>query len=55
LLVALSSHWLWDHHEFYPSRLPGYPVPELASAAVIKGGWLATNSLTLLISLAGTG
>ena len=39
--------------EFYPSRLPGYPVPEFASAAVIKGGWLATNSLTLLVSLVG--
>jgi hypothetical protein len=51
--VALSGYWLWDHHEFYPSRLPGYPIPELASAAVIKGGWLATNSLTMLISLVG--
>ena len=38
--VALSGLWLWDHHEFYPSRLPGYPVPEFASAAVIKGGRL---------------
>lgn len=51
--VALSGYWLWDHHEFYPSRLPGYPVHELASAAVIKGGWLATNSLTALVSLGG--
>lgn len=51
--MALSGLWLWDHHEFYPSRLPGYPVPELASAAVIKGGALATNSLTMLVSLAG--
>jgi hypothetical protein len=51
--VALSGHWLWDHGEFYPSRLPGYPVHELASAAVIKGGWLATNSLTLAVSLLG--
>src|SRR5262245_57284411 len=51
--VALSGYWLWDHHEFYPSRLPGYPVHEFASAAVIKGGWLATNSLTVLVSLIG--
>jgi hypothetical protein len=51
--VALSGLWLWDHHEFYPSRLPGYPLPELASAAVIKGGPLATNSLTMLVSLVG--
>lgn len=51
--VALSGYWLWDHREFYPSRLPGYPVPELASAAVIQGGWLATNLLTVAVSLAG--
>jgi hypothetical protein len=51
--VALSGYWLWDHGEFYPSRLPGYPIPEYASAAVIKGGWLATNSMTLAVSLLG--
>lgn len=51
--VALTGNWLWDHHEFYPSRLPGYPVHEFASAAVIKGGWLATNSLTVLVSIVG--
>jgi|CXWL01.1.fsa_nt_gi hypothetical protein len=51
--VALSGYWLWDHQEFYPSRLPGYPIHELGTAAVIKGGWLATNSLTVLVSLVG--
>jgi len=51
--VALSAYWIRDHHEFCPSRLPGYPVHELASAAVIRGGWLATNTLTLLVSLIG--
>jgi hypothetical protein len=51
--IALTGYWLWDKHAFYPSRLPGYPVPELSYAAVIKGGWLATNSLTVLVSLAG--
>jgi hypothetical protein len=51
--VALSAYWLRGQHEFYPSRLPGYPIHELASAAVIRGGWLATNSLTLLVSLIG--
>jgi hypothetical protein len=51
--VAVSGYWLWEKGEFYPSRLPGYPIPELASAAVIKGGWLATNSLTVLVSLVG--
>lgn len=51
--VALTGYWFWDHHEFYPSRLPGYPLPEYASTLVIKGGWLATNSLTMLVSLLG--
>ncbi|MHB8376868.1 MAG: glycosyltransferase family protein [Dehalococcoidia bacterium] len=51
--IALSGYWLWDHHAFYPSRLPGYPVPELSYATIIKGGWLATNSLTVLVSLLG--
>jgi hypothetical protein len=51
--IALSGYWLWDQHEFYPSRLPGYPVPELSYAAVINGGWVATNSLTIAVSLLG--
>jgi len=51
--IALTDYWLWDHHAFYPSRLPGYPVPELGYAAVIKGGWIATNSLTVAVSLLG--
>src|SRR4051812_38781593 len=51
--IALSGYWLWDQHEFYPSRLPGYPVPELSYAAVVKGGWVATNSLTIAVSLVG--
>ena len=51
--IALSGYWLWDHHEFYPSRLPGYPVPELSYALVVKGGWVATNSLTIAVSLLG--
>jgi hypothetical protein len=51
--VAITGFWLWDHQEFYPSRLPGYPIHELGSATVIQGGWIATNSLTVLVSLAG--
>jgi hypothetical protein len=51
--IALSGYWLWDHGAYYPSRLPGYPVPELAYALVIPGGWLATNLLTVAVSLAG--
>ncbi|HYM15133.1 MAG TPA: hypothetical protein VEZ14_06205 [Dehalococcoidia bacterium] len=51
--IALSGWWLWDRHEFYPSRLPGYPVAELGFATVIKGGWVASNSLTIAVSLLG--
>ncbi len=51
--IALTGYWLWDKHEFYPSRLPGYPVPELAYASIVKGGWVATNMLTVFISLVG--
>lgn len=51
--VALSGYWMWEHGEFYPSRLPGYPLQEYASAAVFPGGHLATNGLTLLVSLLG--
>jgi hypothetical protein len=51
--IALTGWWLWDRHEFYPSRLPGYPVAELGFASVIKGGWVATNSLTIAVSLLG--
>ncbi len=51
--LALTGFWLWDHGEFYPSRLPGYPVPELGTALVVKGGYLATNSLTVIISIIG--
>jgi len=51
--VALSGLWLWEHGEFYPSRLPGYPLPELATALIVQGGPLWTNALTMLVSLAG--
>jgi hypothetical protein len=51
--IGLTGWWLWDRHEFYPSRLPGYPVAELGFASVIKGGWVATNSLTIAVSLLG--
>jgi hypothetical protein len=51
--IALTGWWLWKHHEFYPSRLPGYPLPELGYAAVVRGGWLATNSLAIAVSLLG--
>ncbi len=51
--VAITDRWLWAHHAYYPSRLPGYPVHELVSALLIPGGWLATNSATMVVSLVG--
>ncbi|HEY7801454.1 MAG TPA: hypothetical protein VIE40_02155 [Dehalococcoidia bacterium] len=51
--IALSGYWLWNHQEFYPSRLPGYPIPELSYAALFNGGWIATNALTVFVSLVG--
>lgn len=51
--VAITARWLWAHGEYLPSRLPGYPLHELTSALLIRGGWLATNTATMLVSLAG--
>lgn len=51
--VAITARWLWAHGEYLPSRLPSYPVHELASALVIGGGWLATNAATMAVSFAG--
>ncbi|MGB2694209.1 MAG: hypothetical protein WBD55_03360 [Dehalococcoidia bacterium] len=51
--VALTARYLWDHGDYYPSRLPGYPLHEFVTALFIKGGWIATNLSTVLISLVG--
>lgn len=51
--VALTAHYLWDHGEYWPSRLPGYPLHEFVTAALIRGGAPATNLSTVLASLAG--
>ncbi|HWQ28574.1 MAG TPA: hypothetical protein VNN12_06080 [Dehalococcoidia bacterium] len=51
--VALTANYLWDHGEYWPSRLPGYPLHEFVTAAFIKGGAPATNFSTVLASLAG--
>lgn len=51
--VALTAHYLWDHGEYWPSRLPGYPLHEFVTAAFIRGGAPATNLSTVLASLAG--
>ncbi len=51
--VALTANYMWDHAAYWPSRLPGYPLHEFATALFIKGGSVATNFSTVLVSLAG--
>lgn len=51
--VAISARYLWEHGQYFPSRLPGYPLYELITAALYPGGALVTNSSTLIVSFAG--
>ena len=51
--VALSAQHFWSEGEYLPSRLPGFPLHELVTAAVWEQGWVWTNLSTVLISLAG--
>jgi hypothetical protein len=51
--VAMSAHYLIEHGSYLPSRLPGYPVHDIAMAGLVWGGWTLTNTATLAISLAG--
>ncbi len=57
--VVLTANHLWSEGEYLPSRLPGYPLHELITAAGVKGGWIIeggwvwTNLSTVLISLVG--
>ncbi|HHH80529.1 MAG TPA: hypothetical protein ENL24_00815 [candidate division Zixibacteria bacterium] len=47
---AFDLHFLGYYH---PSRLPGYPLPELIDSILITQGWIATNLATSIISLLG--
>jgi hypothetical protein len=51
--VAMSARYLLAHAAYLPSRLPGYPVHDIAMAALIWGGWTLTNLATVAISLVG--
>jgi hypothetical protein len=56
--VALTARYLWLEGDYLPSRLPGYPLHELVTAALVGRHWLVapwvwTNLSTVLISLAG--
>jgi len=50
--MAEASHRIAVEHRYTTSRLPGYPVPEIAGAFVSHGGPPATNALTALMSAA---
>ena len=49
--VANSAFDLRYHGIYHASRFPGYPLPEFFNAFIIGSGWLATNGLTMLLSL----
>ncbi len=49
--VANSAFDLRYSHIYHTSRFPGYPVPEYFNSLIIDHGWLATNGLTMLLSL----
>ena len=51
-LVASSASTLWQTGQYFPSRLPGYPLYEVLMAPMIAlGGSFLSNTLTLLITL----
>ncbi len=49
--IANSAFDLRYHLTYHASRFPGYPVPEIFNALVIGWGWLATNTVTMILSL----
>lgn len=51
--VALTADQLWNEHSYWPSRLPGYPLHEVVTAAAIRWGWVWTNFSTVVISVVG--
>ncbi len=53
--VALTAQYFRDTGDYYPSRLPGYPIHEFTTAGIgyLRDGWIWTNLSTVLISLAG--
>ena len=55
--VALTATYFWSEGDYFPSRLPGYPLHELVTAPAVRGGWIFeggwvwANLSTALISL----
>jgi hypothetical protein len=53
--VALTAQYFRDTGDYYPSRLPGYPLHEFITAGIgaIHDSWVWTNLSTVAVSLAG--
>ncbi len=49
--IANSAFDLHYFNIYHPSRFPGYPLPEFFNSLIINYGWLATNILTMILSL----
>jgi hypothetical protein len=49
--IANSAYDLKNFLIYHPSRFPGYPLPEYVNSIIINYGWVATNTLTLILSL----
>ena len=50
--VAVSALYLKHYHIYQTSRFPGYPLSEFVNSIVIQYGWVVTNSITMMLSLA---
>ena len=53
--VAWSAHVLATTGHYEASRFPGYPIQELISSWLLKGGPLALNGMSALLSAIGAG
>jgi hypothetical protein len=51
--VALTAEHLLSKGEYYPSRLPGFPLHEFVTVPLVRGGWVWTNLSTVIVSLVG--
>lgn len=49
--IANTAYDLNNSHVYHASRSFGFPLPELVDSLVIDYGWVATNSLTMILSL----
>ena len=51
VLAVVNSAYLLRYLDIYTvSRFPGYPVYEIINSLFIGGGWIATNTATMIVS-----